>query len=414
MKKFRYLVQFGLYKRIKRKAFVIANVVIAILLIAFINLPILIAGFSTPTQPESQNILVYDEVGVVDFIGKLSEEFNREYILYDFVMISVLDEDAFWENASAVYLIRISGTASEPTLAVYIKDVSVAVDVRQRIELAWTKYQIDDYEDLAIGFHQPPDYEDTTIRDLVSQLSSLIVLPMFILVIMATQFVGVDIIEEKSSKAIETIIASVPAKIHFLSKITSSILFVLIQTLLTIVYSVVGALIGSLLSGPNVSGDEANLLKFLGEMIPNWPVVLIFTLGFIIVGTLLYLVIAALFASMATTQEDYQQFQTPMMLILLSGFYIGMFAPMVGGYGFMRIMTFVPIFTPMLAPVALISGTINAWQAALALLVSLVSLVVAIYFITPVYRVAILSYDQTKFGKRVKGYFKKAFPKKNK
>jgi len=182
------------------------------------------------------------------------------------------------------------------------------------------------------------------------------VLPMFILIIMATQFVGVDIIEEKSTKAIETIIASVPSKMHFISKITASILFVIVQGALTIVYVTIASLIGKLGSASSavtLPAGTTSLLSYLSDIIPNWPIVLIFSLLFMIVGTLFYLVIAALFASMAVTQEDYQQFQTPLMLMLLAAFYIGIFAPIAGGYTFMKVMAFIPIFTPILAPIAL-------------------------------------------------------------
>jgi len=239
---------------------------------------------------------------------------------------------------------------------------------------------------------------------------------MFILLTMATQFVGVEIIEEKSTKAIETIIASVPAKIHFLSKITASIFFVIIQGLLVIVYSTIGSLIGgaSTNSGLNLPTNESSLIAYLGEIFPNWPLILMFTLLFMVIGTLFYLVLAALFASMATTQEDYQQFQSPLMLMLVAGFYITIFAPMAGGESFMKIMSFVPIFTPIVAPVAYASGVMTGWEALIALVVVSLFLVGALYIVSPIYKVAILSYDQTKFFKRIKDYIQKAFPKQNK
>jgi len=243
---------------------------------------------------------------------------------------------------------------------------------------------------------------------------SLLVLPLFILITMATQFVGVDIIEEKSTKAIETIIASVPAKIHYLSKIAASISFVLIQGVLILLYGGIAALVGnfSAQSGSAMpSGVDVHLLQYLADLLPNWPLVLTIALLFVIVGTLFYLVIAALFASMAVTQEDYQQFQSPLMLMLLGGFYIGIFAPLVNGYGFMKVMAFVPIFTPMVAPIAYASGVMSLLEAIIALVVMIGVLVASLYIVAPVYKVAILSYDQTKFFKRVKSYFKKAFTK---
>jgi ABC-2 type transport system permease protein len=102
------------------------------------------------------------------------------------------------------------------------------------------------------------------------------------------------------------------------------------------------------------------------------------------------------------------------MLMLLGGFYIGIFAPMAGGYGFMKAMAFVPIFTPMVAPVAYASGIMSLLEAIIALVVMIGFLIGSLYIVAPVYKVAILSYDQTKFMKRVKSYFKKGFAKNGK
>ena len=287
-----------------------------------------------------------------------------------------------------------------------------------QIELQLISYQLGGaYERPIFTTVLAPDYEDPEAGMMVGSIASLLILPLFILVTMATQFVGVDIIEEKSTKAIETIIASVPANIHFLSKIVSSIFFVIIQGGLVLFYGLLASLVSKLFaSSPaiNLPTGQTSLLGYLAEILPNWPVLLLMTMLFMVLGTLFYLVIAALFASMAVTQEDYQQFQSPLMLMLLGGFYIGIFAPMAGGESFMRIMAFVPIFAPMVAPVAIAGGSMTILQGVIALIVMIAFLAVTVYFVSPVYKVAILNYDQTKFFKRVGDNFKKAFQKSKK
>ncbi len=177
-------------------------------------------------------------------------------------------------------------------------------------------------------------------------------------------------------------------------------------------YGVLATMVSKLFAqspGVNLPDGQGSLLDYVAQIMPNWPSVLLMSLLFMIVGTLFYLLIAAIFASMAVTQEDYQQFQSPLMLMLLGGFYIGIFAPMAGGEGFMRVMAFVPIFTPMVAPVAMAGGILSMLQAVIALFVMILFLVVSVYFLSPVYKVAILNYDQTKFFKRIGDNFKKAF-----
>ncbi len=422
MKKFKFLVKYGLKKRIGRKAFLISNIVIAIMMIAIINIPSIISLFGG-NEPENQHIYisVINETSETGLTGDYSLLLNEPYEGYDFYVLTPLDisefnEDDFWLNQDVDITVKIAGTVANPAVILYSKNPEYNYYLASKLELQLINYQIADYQPPSITTIYAPDYEDPEQEAAISSITSLLILPMFILIVMATQFVGVDIIEEKSTKAIETIISSVPAKMHFLSKIAASILFVIIQGGLTIAYAAIAALVGKLSSASSaitLPAGTTSLLSYLTEIIPNWPVVLIISVLFMIVGTLFYLVIAALFASMAVTQEDYQQFQTPLMLTLLAGFYISIFAPLAGGYTFMKVMAFIPIFTPILAPIAFATGLISVVEAIISLVLVVIVLVLALYIVAPVYRISILSYDQTKFVARIKGYFKKAFPKKS-
>lgn len=419
MKKFKYLVRYGLLKRVGRKAFLISNIVVALLLIAIINLPSIIALFSNDDEEKTNmNVEVINETTQLSLATDLENLFNEPFQGYRYYVMTELDinqfnPETFWVNEEQDIVYHFSGDISNPDIVIYSKFPELSPQHKSQIELLIINYQLTDYESPTFSDVLAPDYEDPEEGYLISSITTILILPMFILLTMATQFVGVEIIEEKSTKAIETIIASVPAKIHFLSKITASIFFVIIQGLLVMVYSALGSLIGgaSANSGLNLPTSESSLIAYLGDIFPNWPLILMFTLLFMIIGTLFYLVLAALFASMATTQEDYQQFQSPLMLMLVAGFYITIFAPMAGGESFMKIMSFVPIFTPIVAPVAYASGVMSGWEALIALIVVGLFLVGALYIVSPIYKVAILSYDQTKFFKRIKDYIQKAFPK---
>ena len=56
MKKFKFLLKYGLMKRVGRKSFIIANVIIAILLIAIINIPTIIGLFGGDEEITELNI----------------------------------------------------------------------------------------------------------------------------------------------------------------------------------------------------------------------------------------------------------------------------------------------------------------------------------------------------------------------
>ncbi|MCF7930164.1 MAG: ABC transporter permease [Acholeplasmataceae bacterium] len=423
MKKFKFLVRYGLKKRIGRKAFLISNIVIAVLMIAIINIPSIVSLFGGGEDPNEQvNIGLINETAEVSLPSDYSDLMNEgstgiDYFVFRTINVSEFDLSAFWEDVDTDIVIQITGSIETPTVTFYSKIPQLNNYLLSKLELQLINYQITNYQSPVVNQIYAPDYEDPEQEAFISSMTSMLVLPMFILIVMATQFVGVDIIEEKSTKAIETIISSVPSKTHFLSKITASILFVIVQGALTIGYATIASLIGKLSassSAVSLPVGTTSLLSYLSDIIPNWPVVLTFSLLFMIVGTLFYLVVASLFASMAVTQEDYQQFQTPLMLTLLAAFYIGIFAPMAQGYGFMKVMAFIPIFTPILAPIAYATGLMTVWEAIIALVSVSIFLIISLYLVAPVYKVAILSYDQTKFVTRIKNNFKKAFPKNGK
>ena len=422
MRKFKFLIKYGLKKRVFRKAFLIANIIIAILTIAIINLPTIIGLFSKDEEVEPVTVYVINEIGEATLIDDLSALINPDPENIGFIVESLdaseFNVESFWEDDTKDVVFHFKGTVESSTIDSFAKNPNDTQMVFSAVQYLLISYQIDYYvppqfSELVL----PQDYESEEEQMGLSSITTILVLPFFLLIRMATQFVGVDIIEEKSTKAIETIISSVPAKIHFLSKIVSAILFVMIQGILAVIYGSLGALIGGLSKTTgvvNLPSGRSSLLSYLGEIMPNWPVVLSMSLLFMVFGTLVYLVIAALFASMAVTQEDYQQFQSPLMITLLVAFYIGIFAPLANGFGFMKVMAFVPIFTPILAPIAFASGVIVLWEALLALFIVILFLVGLLYVVAPVYRVAILSYDQTKLIQRIKSNFKKGFVKQTK
>lgn len=415
MKKFKFLVKYGLLKRIKRRAFVISNIVIFLLLTVIINIPAIIGAINSGDELSSLHVTVYNQTSETTLITDLSDRLNlgldnNFYIITE--NTDTFNADTFWADSDQDIVLAIEST---DMISIYSKYPDYNQYLANQIELLFIDYQIPGYQAPTFMPYYPSDYEDPEQSALVSSISSLLVLPLFILITMATQFVGVDIIEEKSTKAIETIIASVPAKTHFLSKITAAISFVLIQGGLILIYGFIATLLfgNNAATGTSEFGDTANLLAYIGQMLPNWQLLLVFSLAFMVVGTLFYLTFSAMFASMAVTQEDYQQFQAPIMMTLLVGFYIAIFSGMAGGQMILKIATFIPLFTPIVAPVAYASGALSTVEALIALLVIIVFFIGSLYIVSPVYRVAILNYDQTKFGKRIKGYFHKAFHKKN-
>ena len=202
MKKFKFLVTYGLKKRVARKSFLIANIVIMLLFVAIVNLPTIIGWFGSD-EDEMTNVYVdvYNETTMTAIGTNLETILNEPFEGYEYYVFSeqngTFDADAFWEDAEKNVVLVISGTVSNPSIDIYSKMPEYNQMMMSQLELLIINYQIDDYQSPTFNAIMAPDYEDPEEEAALSSLMSLLVLPLFILITMATQFVGVDIIEEK-------------------------------------------------------------------------------------------------------------------------------------------------------------------------------------------------------------------------
>jgi ABC-2 type transport system permease protein len=410
MKKLKFLIAYGLKKRIFKKSFLISNLIIGLITLIIINIPLLIALFDS-TEDDVFTIGLITDTETEGFTESLDNALNLGFETPFFILddMSTFDEDAFFSQEDIDMVIILNRINNVLSIQLYRFEVTYDQMIIQTLQYLDTLDQFENYQMAQVQFFLPENYEDPMIAELVNSLAIVFVLPLFIIMVFGIQFVGVDIIEEKSSKAIETIISSVPANIHFLSKIISSIIFIMIQSSILLIFGFIGTLITRLTqSASPVLGDTTSLLSIVELYFPHWQSIIAFSIVFILVGSIFYLVFAALIAASSTTQEDYQQFQSPMMLILVLGFYISIFASAAQAYELLRIISFIPLFSPLVVPVAYALGAVSIIDMLISLGITIIFTSVIIKIFTPIYKVAILSYDQTTFIKRVKAYFKKS------
>lgn len=422
MKKFKFLVGFGLRKRLFKKSFIISNLILGILIMALINIPSIITLFSDEAEEEEAfrvSVVNNTDEEAYPLEDNLLSVLNTSYMdrVYEAVPWESEEFARFWDQEEVDILLVFSGDLAQSDVSIYTTHAEQQSFLSGQVQNVLNDYQNITYANF--DFESPPQGEEgegSTEDELLNEANnsfiegiiSLLFLPVFILIIMATQFLGVDIIEEKASKAIETIISSVPAKVHFLSKITSSIAFLVIQSSVLVLFIALGAFLENVFI--NASENEVfSVLGGLAERMPNWPYLLALSIGFLLFGTLIFLTLAALLASVATTQEDYQQYQAPLIFLLLGGYYMGIFLPILEADGMIRIASYLPFFSTIVAPIAYATGVIGLGEGIITLGITILMAVFFLYLIGPVYRVAILSYEETKFFKRIRFYIKKAF-----
>ena len=193
------------------------------------------------------------------------------------------------------------------------------------------------------------------------------------LLIMFGQFVAQGVVEEKSSRVVELLLATMRPWQLLAGKILGLGLLGLAQIVLIGVIAVGGALVFDLVAVPGA---------LIGTVV---SVVLWFVLGYAF-----YAAAFAVAASLVSRQEDLGSVLTPMMVLLVGGFFVGIQAAS-DPAGTMAVVTsYVPGLSPLVMPVRQAAGEAAMWEVAIAVLVMLVAIVAAVRLGGRVYAGALL------------------------
>ena len=246
--------------------------------------------------------------------------------------------------------------------------------------------------------------EITASEDATNMSLVVFLVPFFMLIVLLVQMIGAEINDEKTTRGMEIIISNVPAKVHFLCKIASSTIFVIAQSLLLLLYSGLGFLIhGGLGTGFGESNIIGNLFASLQAsgtldlLAKGAPIlIVIFLLSFFVYATL-----AGVLASMTTSAEDFQQLQTPLMIVLMLGYYIGIMAAAFKGSIFIRVISYIPFLSSMVAPITYILGETTIVDLGISAVVLLITCIFLFKYGIRVYKVGILNYSSKDLWKKV-------------
>ena len=424
--KFWYLTKQSLNKKIKSKWFIGINIMLAIVVIALININSIIAFFGGDFSEEVK-ILVIDNTEISypvfkETIKELTQEEDTGKItvkestqsekklqkkLKDNEIAIVFDND----KESFVSSKIISNEKIDSTTYQYITQGLNTT----KTSVALAKTNTD--PTLLAKISSPMEIERVVLSDqksvdenmemVMGTLFPTLILPFFMLIIFLVQMIGGEICEEKTTKSMEIIISNVSPKAHLFSKVLASNIFIIIQAILLVIYSVIGILIstkGQLQIDPNVDTLLTATVSsgFLDKVINLLPAVIIL----MILSFIAYSLIAGILASMTTNMEDFSQIQTPIMLVLLAGYYLAIMAGMFDGSTLIRVLSYGPFLSCLIAPSLYIIGQITMIDVIIAILILILTIFLMTKYGLKIYKIGILNYSNekiwTRFAKAIK------------
>ncbi len=420
--KFKYLIKYSLKKKIDTKWFKIVNILLLILIVFLVNMDYLINLFGGDFE-ETEKIYVVDNVGSFDtfssYFNALATEMDMEE--YEIILDNdILNNEEEIDEEVVVVL--------NPSTTEYLSGEIVSFDAISRTtyemivntmnavksELVLITSGLTPEEITALS--SPVEITETVLNEeakdnetkqnVGSIVTTILIVPFFILIITMVQMLGAEINDEKTSRGMEIIISSVPAKMHFISKVIAAISYVLIQGILLLIYSGIAILLRNVLastSATSSSGMFSEVITMLSDagifsLLAKGSIILIIMF---IASFIAYAITAAILASMTTNIEDFQQLQTPLMIIMLVGYYVALMAVMFDGSIFIEIMAYIPLLSVMIAPTLYLIGEMSLLSLALSTLLT----VVVTYFLYKyglrVYKVGILNYSSSKLWRKM-------------
>lgn len=422
-RKFFYLMKLSFNKKLKSKWFIAVNIILALSLFALFNLNSIITFFGGEFD-KPLKVLVYDKTNISypylkNNIDSLTSELEDKKI----VVKSVSNENKKIKDDEILISLNLDDNLLK---AKVISDKKIDSSVYQVIYqgLNATKQQVLmerlnlDTNTLAL-LSTSIDIDRVVLSDKKSQDENMslvmstvfpsLILPFFMLIIFLVQMVGGEICEEKTTKSMEIIISNVSPKVHLLAKIVANNLFVLLQALLLFIYGLIAFFISSRNGSLNIPSEITSVWDSLSAsgLINDIVSLLPFLLVLIILSFLAYSLLAGILASMTTNIEDFQQLQTPIVFILLAGYYLAIMAGMFQGSIFLKIAGYIPLISCLLAPTLYIMGEISILDILIAIILLIGLLYLLIRYGMKIYKVGILNYSNEKVWSK----FIKAFRK---
>lgn len=428
--KLKYLTKISLNKKIKTKWFVIANVCLLLLIVGLVNADSIIKFFGGDFNKvtdilviDNTNQTVYDDIETYySEYSKYVEDMNKtEISLYEDTIDKAKEEVK--EKDSILLVINEDENNFINAEIIVNKDVDPIISqiISTSLNTVKTNIALKHYnisESMLSTIDMPVTVEKTSLDESKStdEMMNLVmgvafpimILPFFMLTMFLVQMIGAEINEEKTTRGMEIIISNVSPRVHFFSKLIASNLFVLIQGALLFVDVVVALVIRIFIGGgslSNIAGDVdiSSIIKSLSEtgFMNNLVYIIPITLILMILTFIAYSLVAGILASMTTNMEDYQQVQTPIIIISLVGYYLSMMAAMFDGSIIIRILSYVPFISALLAPALLVLGQIGIIDILIALVILIGTIYILFKYGLRIYKVGILNYSSNGLWKKM-------------
>ena len=402
------VIKFTFKELIKNKSYKLTTLfLVAITIIAF-NIPNISNYFNKSNKTNTdknkivnkQKVYIYDEFKV---LNDINNDLNKHPVYKFEIKNEKADLNQLSKNVNdkkeVIYIVKevknynitIAGLKNQNnTFSTYTTDIEQYINSSYKKHLI-NKLNISDNEKQLLS-NDISFITENTIKNNgdINKNANIAMFGMvfiFYIVLFYSIAVGTSITTEKTNKVVETLLTSTSP----LNIIVGKVIGVGLTGILQMSIVIVTAIISSQIFLPK------EYMTILLQNINLSPVIILGFLYYFIFGFLIYAFLIACVGATVTKQEEVQQAQAPFSFLLIIGFYLSIFGSNSKGI-LNTIATYLPISSPFINTMNLLSRKLSIIDIILPMLVLLIFTAIVAYISSIIYKKVIMNY-----GTRIKG-----------
>ncbi|WP_409291728.1 ABC transporter permease [Peribacillus sp. SCS-37] len=393
--------------KVKSRSFIITTSIMVVLLLGAASLSKITDFFEGDDGPE--------KVGIVDETGSLYSILAQQLAAQkaEFKPVRIKDEEEarrLEEKGDVTGYLLLAGDSEGLPAAAYksssISETSLNTQLENALQqvktvLVTKKFNLKQ-EQIAelykpVPFELVPLKKDAKTEEELSQARGIVYIILFVIyfsVMMYGNMIATEVAQEKTSRVMEILVSSVSPVTQMFAKILGIALLSLTQlaTFFSIGYGAIKKNMDTLNGGG---------VPFFGfDKLPAET--LFYGILFAMLGYFLYATLAAFLGSLVSRVEDLQQTIGPMTWLVIIGFMLAVFGLGDPDLTFVKIMSFIPFFSPMLMFLRVGMLEIPLWEVALSIGILIATIIALAVFGAKVYKGGVLLYGKSSSFKDIK------------
>ena len=380
---------------VKRKSFIISNIIILLIIVLGFNVPGIIKNISSGDENFGK-----DKITIVDneniYEGSLEAlegadlgyqiEVSKEQIsieeLKEKIKNGDVEEALYIETKEG--MINIQYVIESESLATYLPQelIMILQSTYQNLQISKLGVTNEQLSMINIPFSSElVQVEESKTGNNILPMMLLSIVLFYAIYFFAYQ-VSSSITTEKTSKIMETLVTSTSPKTIVLGKTIGIGLAGVLQTIITVVVALISAKLFL----------DSELIDMILSSINLTPTVAIVTIVYYILGYSLFALLYALTGSTVAKPEDVQSANGPVAILAVIGFYLSYFTMMNPASNLNKIAALIPISSPFCMPFRVMMGLGGTSELLISLAILVITILLVAKISIKIYSSAILNY----------------------